>query len=415
MPKKVHNALTPIAVRNAEPGRHTDGNGLQLLVKQTGARSWVYRFTLNGKTREVGLGSADAGGRSLADARDEAAALRVKVKSGVDPIAERAQEAAEARAMARDAEAASVSFKDAAEAYIKANQDTWRNDKHRQQWKNTLADYVYPVIGDLPVGEVDTPHILQILEPIWKTKSETASRVRGRIETVLDSAKAKGYRQGENSAAWKGHLALILPARPKLSRGHHKALPYDEVPALLNSLHEMDAVGALALEFTILTAVRSAETYGATWEEFDLDKGVWTIPDERMKAAREHRVPLSERALAIVAETKALDGTYVFPGKKGGKLSNMAMAMIIRRLKLDATVHGFRSSFRDWAAERTSYSHEVCELALAHTVGNAVERAYRRGDQFEKRRRLMDDWATFCATDALPESNVTPIRLADSA
>ncbi|MEC7817150.1 MAG: integrase arm-type DNA-binding domain-containing protein [Pseudomonadota bacterium] len=399
MPRKLHNALTPLAVKNAKPGRHADGGGLHLLVKPTGARSWVYRFMLSGKSRDVGLGAAGQGGMSLADARDEAAALRLKVKAGIDPLEERDREAAQALAAAQAAKVAGTTFKDVATTYIAANEESWRNPKHRQQWRNTLDTYVYPVIGDLPVAEVETAHVLKILEPIWKGKAETASRIRGRIETVLDSAKAHGYRQGENPARWRGHLAQILPARTRLSRGHHKAIAYEQIPAFIHALHNRKAVAALALEFTILTAARSGEVIGATWAEVDLQKAIWTIPADRMKAAREHRVPLSPRAVAVLESLQLLGSDYLFAGAKGGKLSGMAMSMLMRRMKVDATVHGFRSGFRDWAAECTGYAHEVAEMALAHTIENKVERAYRRGDLFDKRRRLMDDWATYCASD----------------
>lgn len=410
MPKKLSNALTPLSVKNAKPGRHADGGGLHLLVKQTGARSWVYRFMLNGKSRDIGLGAAGQGGMSLANARDEAAALRLKVKAGIDPLVERDMEAAQAQAAQQAAKVAGVTFKTVAEAYIDANEDSWRNAKHRQQWKNTLSSYVYPVIGDLPVGEIDTQHVLQILEPIWKGKAETASRIRGRIETVLDAAKARGYRKGENPARWRGHLAQILPARTKLSRGHHKAMPYAEIPAFMGALRKREAMAALALEFTILTAARSGEVIGATWAEVDTDKAIWTIPAERMKAAKEHRVPLSPRAVEILEGLKPLGSEWLFPGAQGGKLSGMAMAMLLRRMKIDVTVHGFRSGFRDWAAACTGYAHEVAEMALAHTIENRVERAYRRGDLFDKRRRILVDWAGYCASGGAVGAKVTPIR-----
>ncbi|MGB3844489.1 MAG: integrase arm-type DNA-binding domain-containing protein [Sphingopyxis sp.] len=414
MPRKLHNALTPLAVKNAKPGRHADGGGLHLLVKPTGARSWVYRFMLNGKSRDVGLGAAGQGGMSLADARDKAAALRLKVKTGIDPLDERDREAAQALAEAQAAKMAGTTFKDVATAYIAANEESWRNPKHRQQWRNTLDSYVYPVIGDLPVAEVETAHVLKILEPIWRTKAETAARIRGRIETVLDSAKARGYRQGENPARWRGHLAQILPARTRLSRGHHKAIAYEQIPVFVRALHKREAVAALALEFTILTAARSGEVVGATWAEVDLGKAIWTIPADRMKAAKEHRVPLSPRAVGILESLQPLSSEYLFPGAKGGKLSGMAMGMLMRRMKVDATVHGFRSGFRDWAAECTGYAHEVAEMALAHTIENKVERAYRRGDLLDKRRRLMDDWATYCASDGAAGAKVTPIRKAEA-
>lgn len=396
MPRKLHNALTALAVKNAGPGRHADGGGLHLLVKDSGSRSWVFRFMLNGKSRDVGLGAAGAGGLSLAQARDRATELRLKVKAGIDPLAERAVAEAKAKAAVQAAKVSGVTFKEMAETHIKANRDSWRNAKHQQQWENTLATYVYPVIGNLPVAEVDTPYILQILEPIWKEKTETASRLRGRIETVLDSAKARGYRQGENPARWRGHLAQILPARTKLSRGHHKAMAYDAIPDFVKQLREREAIAALALEFVILTASRTSEAIEATWAEIDLEKGTWTIPATRMKAGKEHRVPLSPRAVKILETTRELGSTYVFPGTRSDSLSTMAMAMLLRRMKADVTVHGFRSGFRDWAAECTGYSHEVAEMALAHTISSAVERAYRRGDLFDKRRQLMAEWAAYC-------------------
>jgi len=297
------------------------------------------------------------------------------------------------------------------EIYMESNWDSWRNDKHRHQWKSTMATYVYPVIGDLPVAEVGTSHVLQILEPMWRSKSETASRVRGRIETILDAAKARGYREGENPARWRGHIAQILPARARLTRGHHKAMPYESVPAFFAALHQREAIAALALEFTILTAARTGEVIGAKWDEIDLDKAVWTIPANRMKAGKEHRVPLSLPAVEILKSTQELRKENLFPAVRGRALSGMAMAMLLRRMDVDITVHGFRSSFRDWCAECTSYAHEVAEMALAHTIDNKVERAYRRGDLFEKRRRLMDDWAAYCVTGKVTVgANVTPIR-----
>ena len=411
MPKKLSNVLTPLQVKNAKPGRHADGGGLHLLVKDTGARSWVYRFMLNGKSRDIGLGPAGEDGVTLAKARDARDALRLRVKAGIDPLEEREREAAAALAAAQAAEIARISFKAVAEAYIGTNEGSWRNDKHRQQWKNTLATYVYPVVGELPVAEVGTAHVLKILEPIWKAKPETASRVRGRIETILDAAKARGYRDGENPARWRGHIAQILPARSKLTRGHHKAMPYEVIPAFTADLQKRKAVAALALEFTILTAARTGEVIGAKWDEVDFEKAVWTIPASRMKAGKEHRVPLSPRAVAILKQTKELRKEWLFPAVRGGKLSGMAMTMLLRRMDVSVTVHGFRSGFRDWAAECTGYAHEVAEMALAHTIESAVERAYRRGDLFDKRRRLMDDWANYCATIPAAGANVTPIRI----
>ena len=411
MPRKLSNALTPLAVKNAKPGRHADGGGLHLLVKETGARSWVYRFMLKGKSRDVGLGAAaGADAISLAAARDLASALRLQVKAGVDPLAERHRGAAEALAAAQAAQIAGITFKAVAEAYVAANEGSWRNDKHRQQWRNTLASYVYPVMGELPVADIGTAHVLKILEPIWQGKPETASRIRGRIETVLDAAKARGYREGENPARWRGHIAQILPARSRLTRGHHKAMPYDAVPAFVCAIRAREAMAALALEFVILTATRTSEVLGATWAEVDLDKAIWTVPATRMKAGKEHRVPLSPRAVEILETVRPLGKDCLFPADKGGKLSTMAMAMLLRRMKQDCTVHGFRSGFRDWAAECTGYAHEVCEMALAHVIGNKAEAAYRRGDLFDKRRRLMADWATYCAIGGTAGAKVTPIR-----
>ena len=413
MPRKLSNALTPLVVKNAKPGRHADGGGLHLLVKDSGARSWVYRFMLRGKSRDIGLGAAAGPGAiSLSSARDVADALRLKVKAGIDPLEERQRMVADALATAQAAEIAGVTFKAVAEAYIAANEASWRNAKHRQQWRNTLATYVYPEIGELPVADVGTPHVLKILEPIWRAKAETASRVRGRLETVLDAAKARGYRTGENPARWRGHIAQILPARARLTRGHHKALPYEAVPTFMQALREREAVAALALEFAALTATRTGEVLGAVWEEVDLEKAIWTIPPARMKASKEHRVPLSPRAVEILESVKPLSNPLVFPAAKGGKLSGMAMTMLLRRMKVDATVHGFRSAFRDWAAECTGYAHEVCEMALAHVIGNKAEAAYRRGDLFEKRRRLMAEWATYCGNQDGASGNVTPIRKA---
>lgn len=420
MPKKISKALTPLAVKNAKPGRHADGDGLHLLVKESGSRSWVYRYMLRGKAHDLGLSRCPeamallrrTGGQelTLAQARDVAAIYRLKVKAGIDPLEERQLEEAARAATVQAVKAKGITFRTAAEAYIEANGDSWRNAKHRQQWESTLSTYVYPVVGDLPVCDVATAHVLQIIEPIWKTKAETASRVRGRIETVLDAAKARGYREGENPARWRGHIQQILPKRTRLARGHHKALAYEKVPALVAQLRGRKAVAALALEFTILTATRTGEVLGASWSEVDLDKAVWTIPASRMKAGKEHRVPLSPRAIEILEAMKPLGSPWLFPARRGGALSGMAMSMLLRRMQVDVTVHGFRSSFRDWSAERTSYAHEVCEMALAHVIGNKAEAAYRRGDMFEKRRRLMEDWAGFCAGERIEGATITPIR-----
>ncbi|WP_037296231.1 site-specific integrase [Roseobacter sp. AzwK-3b] len=408
MPKKISNALTPLQVKNAKPGRHADGGGLYLLVKASGARSWVFRFMLNGKSRDMGLSrcpeaiaimqKSQSDQLTLAEARDLAAIYRLKVKAGIDPLSERQKALAEAAAENLLHEAEQVTFQEAASDYLSAREGTWRNAKHRQQWHNTLRDYVFPVIGDMAVKDVETQHVLRVLEPIWGTKSETASRLRGRIESILDAAKVRGHRTGENPARWRGHLDKILPPRKRLSRGHHAALPYRGIPDFIVRLRERSATGALALEFLILTAARTGEVIGAEWDEINFADRTWTIPAQRMKAAREHRVPLCERAVEILRQTHQLGRRHLFPGPRGGAMSGMAMSMLLRRIEDAVTVHGFRSSFRDWASETTSFPHEVCEAALAHTIGNKSEAAYRRGDLFEKRRLLMNEWADYCAS-----------------
>ena len=408
MPKKISNALTPLQVKNAEPGRHVDGNGLHLLVKASGARSWVLRYSLQGKTRDIGLSRcpealvllAQSGREelSLAQARDLAAIYRLKVRAGIDPLSERERQAEASRLAQAQVAAERVTFRAAAQSYLASRESTWRNAKHRQQWYNTLSAYVFPSLGALPVADIGTAEVLAVLEPIWKSKAETANRVRGRMEAIIDAARARGHFSGENPARWRGHLDKILPARQRLSRGHHAAMPYDEVPVFLEQLRARKAVAAMALEFTILTAARTGEVLGATWEEVDFEKRTWTVPAQRMKAGREHRVPLSSRAVEVLNETKKLGSDFLFPGQRGGKLSGMAMAMLLRRMGHVVTVHGFRSSFRDWAAEMTAFPHEVCEMALAHTIANKAEAAYRRGDIFEKRRLLMDGWEEFCSS-----------------
>jgi integrase len=399
-------------VKSAKAGRHADGGGLHLLVKETGARSWVFRFMLKGRSRDIGLGAAAGSGAvSLAAARHAAAELRLKVKAGIDPLQERHRNAADALAAAQAAHRAGMTFRAVAEAYIARNENGWRNVKHRQQWRITLSTYVFPIIGDLPVADIGTAHVLKVLEPIWNEKPETAGRVRGRIETVLDAAKARGYRSGENPARWRGHIAQILPGRARLSRGHHRAMPFEAIPAFVGEVRaRQGAMAALALEFTILTAARTSEGLGATWSEVDLDKAIWTIPAARMKAGKEHRIPLSPRAIEILETVMPVGNDWLFPNERGGKLSDTAMVMLLRRMKIDVTVHGFRSGFRDWAAECTAYAHEVCEMALAHVIGNKAEAAYRRGDLFDKRRRLMADWATYCAIGGAAGAKVTPIR-----
>jgi integrase len=400
------NKLSPAEVKNKKaPGLYGDGAGLYLCVGPTGGKNWLFRFMLNGKAREMGLGPVHTIG--LAEARERAQAARKLRLDGVDPLearkADKARKAAEAAARA----ASLVTFKKAATDYIEANKAAWRNEKHAWQWSATLEAHVYPVIGNVAVRDITTGHVTRILQPIWTTKAETAARVRGRIETVLDFAKVHGWRDGENPARWKGHLDNALPARAKVSKvEHHAALPWGEVGAFMAALEKQEGAATLALRFTVLTAARTGEVIGATWAEIDMKAAVWTVPADRMKAGHEHKVPLSDAALAVLREAEKLrhnkdSSAPVFPGGKNGKgasgLSNMAMLAVLRRMERDdLTVHGFRSSFRDWASEATKHEHTVVEKALAHTIESKVEAAYRRGDLFEKRRKLMDDWAIFC-------------------
>jgi integrase len=388
---------------------YADGGGLYLQVTERGA-SWIYRYMLNKRAREMGLGPLALFG--LSEARAKALDARRLRHEGIDPIEARKAQRIRARLDAAKA----VTFKECSEAYIKTHRAGWRNRKHAKQWEATLATYAEPLMR-LPVQAVDTALVLKVLEPIWTTKPETAVRVRGRMEAILDWAKVRGYRTNENPARWRSHLDKLLPARGKVRRvEHHAALPYAELPGFLVALREREGIAARALEFTVLTAARTGETIGARWNEFDLLDKTWTVPAARIKAGREHRVPLSVRALSILEEMRAhrsADDSFVFPGGKPGKpLWNATFLMLLRHMgRSDLTTHGFRSSFRDWAAERTNFPSEVAELALAHAVRNPVEAAYRRGDMFEKRRRLMQQWATFCATAPTQEANnVAPIR-----
>ncbi len=381
-------------VNKRVPGYYPDGGGLYLQVSESGAKSWLFRFALNGKERQMGLGPFHT--VSLAEARAAAVECRKLLLAKIDPIeARNANRAGEALDAAK-----SITFNECATAYIKAHKPGWKNAKHADQWTNTLETYCGPVFGALPVQGVDTGLVLKALEPIWTAKPETASRVRGRIESVLDWATSRGYRTGDNPARLRGHLDNLLPAISKRRRvQHHPALHYGELGAFIASLRTQEGIAARALEFVILTAARTGEVIGARPGEFDLDAALWTIPAERMKAEKEHRVPLSSRAVAIIREIEETHkGDYVFPGGKEGKpLSNMAMLALLARMgRDDLTVHGFRSTFRDWASERTNYPREVCEMALAHAVSDQVEAAYRRGDLFQKRARLMAEWAKFC-------------------
>jgi integrase len=377
--------LTARKVETAKPGKYSDGGNLYLIVSETGARKWVLRFTWRGKPKEMGLGSAS--GVLLAEAREKAATARRQIAQGINPIDQ------------RKSAGGIPTFGELADDVRQSLSQGFRNDKHKAQWKSTLENYAAPLRGS-PVDTIGTDDILAVLKPIWITKAETASRVRGRIEKVLDAAKAKGLRSGENPARWRGHLDHLLPRLSKLTRGHHAAMPYEEVAAFIANLQKREAIAAQALELCILTAARSGEILGIRWPEIDFEKKIWTVPAGRMKAGREHRVPLSPRAIAILRRLEKLKaGEFVFPGQARNKpLSNMAMEMMLRRMKIkDATVHGFRSSFRDWAGNVSNFPREVVETALAHVIGDKAEQAYRRSDALEKRRKLMDSWAAYCA------------------
>ena len=388
-------ALKVAAIARAKaPGYYGDGGGLFLQVSRFGTASWVFRYRVGGRLREMGLGSLDTIG--LADARERARKAREQRLDGLDPIEVRKG----ARLAAQLDSAKAITFKDCAKRYIAAHRPAWRNPKHAAQWGSTLDAYVYPIFGNLAVQAVDVGLVLKAIEPIWTAKPETASRVRGRIESILDWATARGYREGENPARWRGHLDNLLPARAKVRRvEHHAALPYVEISAFMAELRSQEGVSPRALEFAILTAARTGEVIGARWDEINVAERLWTIPAARMKSEREHRVPLADATLVIVEMMAAIrSGEFVFPGGKEGRpLSNMAFLMLLRRMgRGELTAHGFRSSFRDWAAERTGFPAEVAEMALAHAVGDKVEAAYRRGDLFQKRRRLAEAWAKFC-------------------
>jgi integrase len=381
-----------------KPGMHSDGGGLYLQVTQgsdgTPRKSWLFRYAVSGRERQMGLGPlSDV---PLAEARDHALAAREMRRAGKDPITERQAARVEASLVA----AKMMSFDECATAYITAHRAGWRNIKHASQWTNTVNTYCSPVFGKLPVQLVDVGLVMKAIEPLWATKPETAGRLRGRIERILDWAKVRGYRDGDNPARWRGHLDQLLPARGKVRKvKHHAALPYAELPAFMMQLKEREAVAARALELAILTATRTGEAIGARWTEFDLECRVWTIPADRMKNAREHRVPLSDAVIGVVRRMKVIrQNDFVFPGGRRDALSNMALLMLLRRMgRPEITAHGFRSTFRDWVEEQTDTPRAVAEMALSHTVGNAVEAAYRRGDLIEKRKILMAKWAKFCS------------------
>lgn len=397
--------LTAMQVQHfTKPGNYGDGGGLYLQINPQGKKSWIFRYELFGRKRYMGLGPLHC--VSLADARIAAREARRCLRDKVDPLEKKRQEEERQR---RD-EARELSFDASAKQYIEAHGDAWRSAKHRQQWENTLRTYASPHFGSVNARDIDTDLVLKVLEPIWSIKTETATRVRERIERVLAWAATRGYRTGENPARWTGHLEWLLPAPSKLKKvRHHAALPYSEARAFFQALRKQEGGAARALEFTILTASRTNEVLGALWSEIDLVNGVWTVPAERMKAGRVHRVPLVDATIKLLRAQIGVDAVIVFPGaKKGTRLSSMSMPTVLQRLRQDdVTIHGFRSTFRDWAAEATEYPGELAEIALAHTVGTTVENAYRRSDLFERRRRLMADWAAWCGVQKAP-SNARP-------
>lgn len=407
---KAVKRLTDLRIRRAtKAGMYPDGAGLYLQVRGSNARSWILRYMLNGKAREMGLGSYPEMG--LDDARQQAEDCRRLRNSGIDPIDRRKAD----RAAQQLDQAKAITFSDCAARYIAGHRAGWRNEKHAAQWESTLATYAEPTLGKLSADAVSTELILRILEPIWKTKTETANRVRGRIEMVLDWAKARGYRTGDNPARWRGHLDKLLPKRSKLKKvKHHPSLPYAELPAFMLKLRSDESTAARALEFAILTASRATEAVKAKGEEINERDGLWSVPDSRMKSGVGHIVPLSERATTIAkAQIKAHGKSYIFPGLRAGKaLTDAALLVLLDRTGFpDITTHGFRSTFKTWAAECTAFPRDVVEKALAHTLEDKTEAAYMRGELLEKRRKLMDAWAKYCSSAPVSKSgNVVSIR-----
>ncbi|MBA2660089.1 MAG: integrase arm-type DNA-binding domain-containing protein [Nitrosospira sp.] len=380
--------LTDLSVRKlGKPGVHRIGAGLYIRVTDGGSKHWIHRFTLSGKAHWMGLGPYPE--ITLQEAQEGATAARKKRHAGVNPITAR---------VAENAKAKNLTFQECADQYIASHRSGWKNPKHIDQWTNTIATYCGPIMGSLPVNEIDVGLVMRVLDPIWTTKAETASRLRGRIESILDWATVRGYREGDNPARWKGQLDHLLPNASRVKRiTHHAALGYTQMAEFMGVLRQQAGNGAKALEYAILTACRSGEVRFATWEEVNLKDKVWVIPAERMKAGKEHRIPLSDSAIAVL---KQMDQSrqLIFPGRDEGKpLSDMSLTAVLRRMdRGDLTAHGFRSTFRDWASESTAYPQHVAEMALAHSIGSKVEAAYRRGDLFTKRTRMMEDWARFC-------------------
>ncbi len=390
------NRLTAMQVMKlSKPGYYPDGANLYLQVTPTGAKSWIFRYALAGRAHELGLGGLNAFG--LADARQRAQKQRQLLADGIDPLATKR----ESQLQRRMADANIITFDRAAAAFIESHSPGWKNLKHGDQWRNTLATYASPVFGTLPVSSVNTALVLRVLQPLWSVKTETASRLRGRIEKILDRAKVQGYRTGDNPAAWRGHLEALLPTPGKVQNvEHHPALPWAQIGTFMRDLRAMPGSAALATELIILTACRTSEALNATWAEFDLDGALWTIPALRMKSNKEHVIPLSIAAIAVLVKAESNDSDFVFAGGRTGRpLSNMACLAVLKRMgRADLTVHGFRSTFRDWAGESTAHPREVIEHALAHLLKDKAEAAYQRGTLLEKRRALMSDWAAYCGT-----------------
>jgi integrase len=392
---------------------------LILLVRAKGLAWWVYRYRFDGRVRETGLGRARGiNPVSLADARTEHLRLRALVKAGTDPLEAERLEAEKKKAQTALEAASRVTFRKAADAYLAAHERTWTNDKHRQQWHQTLRDFVYPVVGGMAVADIDTGHVTKIVEPLWRDKPESGSRVRGRLETVLDYATVQQWRQGENPARWRGHLEHILPARAKAAKvEHHAAIDWREAGAFMAKLRQDTSVASRCLQYTVLTACRSGESRGASWAEMDLSEGVWRVPGGRMKAGKEHRVPLSEPALEILREMAALRQTgdpdaLVFPSGTGRVMVNQVLARPMAGS--GATVHGWRSTFADWAAEMGRYPPHITEMSLAHAISSQVEAAYRRGNLFDARRRQMNEWARFLSRP-MEAGTVVPLKKAETA
>ncbi len=405
------NRLSSAWVRSAKPGMHCDGGGLYLQstlgADGTIRKSWLFRYALNGRERQMGLGSIETVG--LADARQRALDARQLCQQGIDPIEERERQ----RASRATQNAKVMTLDQCRDAYIAAHHAAWKSARHGIEWKQTLTAYVTPIFGKLPVQAVEGGLILKALEPIWNTKTATASRVRGRIEAILDWATVRGHRSGENPARWRGHLDKLLPTPSKVSTvRHHPALPYAEIGAFMTELRARDALSARALEFVILTATRTGESLGARWDEIDLSARVWTVPAARMKGNKEHRVPLSDAAVAVLRQMAEIrESVLVFPGHRRSTLNYHSLHNLLDRMgRGDLTAHGFRSTFRDWAAECTNFPNHVVEMALAHSIGDAVEAAYRRGDLFDKRRKLMDAWAAYCEKPTGTVGKVVPLQ-----